>query len=188
MKKIRQSFYMTFIGSLLFFAGTVYLYVMLFKLFPGNGLVFASLFLVLIVYMYLITYVQVKLEDIVMRKNNLLIQENQEPPKNIVKALNPATFLKYLADNGFELHVKQDSYSIFYGYDTDPVKKIFKHNLLQIVILIGEDQNEFYLDAVDDEIENIKSMLINDKVKVSTILISQYKAVTSITKKVKEQL
>lgn len=188
MKKIRRSFYVTIIGAIVIFSATVYLYIVLFQLFPGNGVVYGSLFVVLLVFLYLFTYVQVRLENIIMQKNTFLIQENVEPPKDITRALDTNRFLKYLVKNGFTLQTKQPSYTVLFQVNVDPVKKIFKKNLLQVIILVNRKQSEFYLDAVDDEIEKITSQLITEKIRVSSIVISQYKIVPSITQKIKNQL
>ena len=171
MKKINQSFYLTIITTLAIVAGTVYLFFVLLKKYPNNGIIYGLLFLVLFLFLFLFTYVQVVTESLIIRKNNYLIRENQEPPKDASIAFDTNIFKKNVLDKGFIIHTEQPSFTVLYICDKDHIKKIFKHHLLQVVVVINEKENEFYLEELDEEIEKLKDQLYKAKKMIIIILI-----------------
>ncbi len=188
MKKINRSFYFTIIATLAVVAGTVYLFFILLKKYPDNGYVYGLLFLVLFLFLFLFTYVQVVTESLIIRKNNYLIRENQEPPKDIKNAFNKKLFKKKVLDKGFIVHSEQPAFTVLYICDKDHIKKIFRHHLLQVVVIINEKENEFYLEELDEEIEKLKDNMYKAKKRPTSILISQYKIVARVTPNVKDQI
>jgi type II secretory pathway component GspD/PulD (secretin) len=188
VKRIKIEFYTLFIGSISFFAGLVFLYIYLLRKYPNSGYVYASLFLVFLVSLFLLTYLQVRFEYITSKKNQLSIMMHPAEPLERVRTLNLFGFIQYLLDNEFKRFVDRRTYSVYYRSLKDPVRKTRRRKLLEIVVIIDEIANEFYLEGLDEDIEKIKEKALLEKVKFDSIIITQYRMVREIDEKTKEQL
>ena len=60
--------------------------------------------------------------------------------------------------------------------------------ILEIVVLIKDNEPEFYLDAVDNEIQKIQDILIKEKRRVDKMLITQVKFIEELDDNTKKQL
>lgn len=129
-----------------------------------------------------------RFEYITSKKNQLSIMMHPAEPLERVRTLNLFGFIQYLLDNEFKRFVDRRTYSVYYRSLKDPVRKTRRRKLLEIVVIIDEIANEFYLEGLDEDIEKIKEKALLEKVKFDSIIITQYRMVREIDEKTKEQL
>ncbi len=116
------------------------------------------------------------------------IRGNEAKPLDIHKLVNldhaNIVFKKY-----DYLHFSQDNaYSIYYKVTKDHIKKIFRHYILTIIVVLHNKNADFYLDRVDKEINKLRDQQYKEKRKVDRLIITQIKEISDLSDATKETI
>jgi len=188
MKKIRVEFCFLIISSLFIIGGLVFLYITLFKMYPGNPYIYASMFFSFGLLLFYSTYLQVRLENVVSRKHLFKIREHQAKPKTMVHSKSQQQLLRRLQKEGYELFRQTKRYYLFYRLNDDEIRKTRKRKLLEIIVLLENQTKEFYEIGLDEDIENIKQNAISQRHRVDSILITQFHYLETLDQNWKQKL
>ncbi len=188
MKKIHIEFYTLIISALIIIAGIIYLYIELFKAYPGNPYIYASLFIAFALLLFYSTYLQVRFESVISRKHLMRIREHQASPKTMIHSKSKEQLMRKLQKEGYVLYLQEKKYYLFYRLETDHVRKTRRRKLLEIIVLLKDNANEFYEIGLDNDIENIKQQIMAEKHRVDSILITQMHYVESLNDNWKQKL
>ena len=77
---------------------------------------------------------------------------------------------------------------LYYRAKKDHIKKMLRGYILEIVVYINNEDSEFYLSIVDEQVQKIQDMLRKDKKKVEKLLITQIKTIKELDDKTKQYI
>lgn len=148
-------------------------------------LIFFSLMLVL---MFVTTVFRSRIDSIINTSYLLRITQYQGKPIEVNRIYSEENLTSYLNANDFIDFERQDNHSVYYKTTKDHIKKIFRGYILEIVVYLKPGEPEFYLEAVDEEINKIQAILIAKKQRVDKMLITQIKFIDELDEITKAQL
>jgi ABC-type multidrug transport system fused ATPase/permease subunit len=90
--------------------------------------------------------------------------------------------------NEYERYQDNETYTIYYKLDKDPIKQIFRHYMLTVMVLIKNQNAEFYLDRVDKEINKLRDEIFKEKKKINRLIITQIKEIKELDEKAREEI
>jgi hypothetical protein len=88
----------------------------------------------------------------------------------------------------YERYQDNETYTIYYKLDKDPVKQIFRNYMLTVMVVIKNQNAEFYLDRVDKEINKLRDEIFNQKKKINRLIITQIKEIKELDEKTREEI
>lgn len=188
IKKINFQFISTVILYFLFFVGGIVLLAFYYSETDGSPLVVTLSFVFLLIALFVSSVANKRLNYLMNLSYQLKIRDNAAEPIPLRIAKTEATLYGYLAKNGFKKLNQSKSHSSFYRVVDDTVKKIFASKMLEVVVFISDEEKEFFLDSVDDDINNLKAKLLKDKVKVSRLFVTQFRNVEELDEETKNKI
>jgi len=148
------------------------------------ALVFANIFLFLVIS----TLFRARIEVLINRSFLLRIVDKQGPPLPIKRIHELASLEQYLRMQEFTVFAKQGTHTVFSRMKKDDIKKIFRGYILEVVVYIRPNMDEFYLDHVDECVQKLQDEAIKNKQKVEKILVTQIKKVTELDDDTKNKI
>ena len=131
--------------------------------------------LVLLVTLFVIAFFRAKLDSIINASYLIRIRENAGEPLPI-KRIKTREFLNtYLISNDYIKFVDQTDHFLYYRTKKDHIKKMLRGYILEVVVFINQDEPEFYLVSIDEEVQKLQEMFRKEKKKVEKLLITQVK-------------
>ncbi len=188
MRKNNFEFIGTIILFVLFFVGGITLLTYYYLKTDGSNLVAMLSFVFLVVAMYVSSIANKRLNFLMNLSYQLKIRDNAGEPIALDKAKAEGSLYRYLAKNKFKKLKQSKSHTSFYRVVDDDVKKIFTQKMLEVVVFIGDDESEFFLDAVDDDINGLKEKLLKDKVKINRLFVTQFRNVDELDDETKRKI
>ena len=144
--------------------------------------------LVLLISIFVVSWFRAKLDSIINASYLIKIKEHAGDPLTI-KRLKTKEFLNtYLVNNDYIKFTEADNHFLYYRAKKDHIKKMLRGYILEIVIYINQDEPEFYLESIDEEIQKLQEMFRKEKKKVEKLLITQFKYVDDLDENVKQQI
>ena len=95
-----------------------------------------------------------------------------------------SVFRKY----DYERYQDNETYTIYYKLDKDPIKQIFRNYMLTVMVLIKNRNAEFYLDRVDKEINKLRDEIFKEKKKINRLIITQIKEIKELDDKTRDEI
>ena len=188
MKKVNWQFLSTIVLYFSFFVGGIVLLAYYYSQTEGSPLVVALAFVFLLIALFVSSVANKRLNFLMNLSYQLKIRDNAAEPIRLRNAKTEAALYSYLAKNEFKKLKQSKTYSSYYRVVDDTVKKIFANKMLEVVVFISDGENEFFLDSVDDDINNLKVKLLEDKVKVNRLFVTQFRNVDMLDEKTKKKI
>ncbi|BCR36581.1 hypothetical protein [Mariniplasma anaerobium] len=116
------------------------------------------------------------------------IRESQGQPLPITQLVNFNTSSNLFKKNGFDKYQDNETFTIYYKCELDHIKKIFRNNILTVMVLIKNKNTDFYLDRIDKEINKLRDQLFKEKRKVNRIIITQIKEIDELDDKTRDMI
>ncbi|MFA5526648.1 MAG: hypothetical protein WC992_07480 [Acholeplasmataceae bacterium] len=94
----------------------------------------------------------------------------------------------FLKEKGFTQYAFDQKHMIFYRVIQDQIKKIFRKHMIEVVVLLDPHCDGFYLEQVDNEIQQIQQKHLKERIKMDRMLITQIKPIQDLSDKTKEEI
>lgn len=109
-------------------------------------------------------------------------------PINLDRISNVANLESVLTNKSFTKYTKHETYTLYYRLTKDLIRKTFSKYILEVVVVVTNNEDTFYLDLVDDDVNKLVDQNAKDKRRVEKLLITQVKVVNDLTDQVKEAI
>jgi hypothetical protein len=149
---------------------------------------FVVFFLDVLLALWIFVFLRNQIYIIINQKYYQNIINNLGEPLPVNRAFNQQVFSKNLKHLGFLKFSQNNSYTIYYRTSKDPIKKIFRGYLLEVIVYTSLNENEFYLEQIDDELDHIVLNAKKQGERVTHTLMTITKPVFSLTDDVKSKL
>ena len=148
-----------------------------------------GILLIVLVVMILITGLfKNRLDQITHMSYLVKIRASQGEPLSIMNMQSfpqvQSVFKKY----DYERYQDNETYTIYYKLDKDPIKQIFRNYMLTVMVLIKNQNAEFYLDRVDKEINKLRDEIFKEKKKINRLIITQIKEIKDLDDKTRDEI
>lgn len=157
-------------------------------IFLGEQTSYIVYFGVLIIFIIFGPVFRTRLEEIANVSYIIKIKANQGEPIKMNHTINDKNYHQWMLSNGYEYLIHQTTHEIYYKVTKDHIGKVFRKNLIQIVVLLDKETKEYYLNSVDDDINKLLTMLHEKKTKMYGLFVAQIKRVSKIDDQLKKQL
>ena len=188
MKKINLQFIVTILLFSLYFVGGIVLLAYYYSKTSGSNLVVTLSFVYLLLTLFVSSVANKRLNFLMNLSYQLKIRDNAGEPIKLRISKSEKYLNGYLAKQGFKKLNQTATYNIYYRVVDDDIKKIFALKMLEVVVFIADTEKEFFLDAVDDEINNLKDQLWKDKIRVNRLFITQFRNMDELSDETKRQI
>lgn len=188
IKKLDRKFLVTIILYVTYFVGGIVLFVYGYFKIGGGNLLITGLFVFLLVSLFVTSWASNRLNYISNLSYATKISSNSGDPLKISRVNNTKKLYQYLEEHEFTKYRNDDSHYLFYRLTKDTIKKAFSFYMLEVVVYINKDEIDFYLDQVNDEIDEIKDIFFKDKKVINRLFVTQFKEVDTLDEKTKKDI
>lgn len=152
------------------------------------NLVWTLAFVLLLILTYSTFRFRASIWTVVNEKYRLQLGKNLGDPLPIKRMRTKESVSRYLLNNDYELFTQDETHQTFYKVEKNKIRKMFGGYVLKVVVYVSKNQDEFYLQAVDEDINRIQDKLYEERKRVQNFLITQLKPVDDINDEVKKQV
>ncbi len=188
IQQVHRRFLTTIIMYAVYFLGILGLLIYGYIATGGSNWVTTLAFVFFVVTIFVTSIVSDRINYFTNLSYLYRIYENQGDPLPIVKIHDPEKRAAYLQKEGYKTHRKDASHTLYYRITDDHVKQLFSMHMLEVVVVLNNEETEFYLDVVNDEINELKDKLLQEKQKVNRLFITQIKEIAELDDNTKKQL
>ena len=188
IKKLHRQFLVTIVTFIFVIAIIITIISLSFIKISNPNTPYLIFFSLMLVFMFLTTMFKSRIDSIINTSYLLKITQYQGKPLGINRLYSEENLRSYLNANDYIDFEQKSNHAVFYKTTKDHIKKIFRGYILEIVVYIKPDESEFYLEAVDEEINKIQEILIKNKQRVDKMLITQIKIIDELDDVTKAQL
>jgi len=153
----------------------------------GNFLV-TGIFTFFLISIFVTAYINNKLNYLMNLSYIIRITDNSGEPLQISRINNTQIFYQYLENNNFVKYKNDSSHYLFYRVTKDKIKQVFSKYMLEVIVYINKEETEFYLDQVNQEINDLKDKFLLEKQIINKLFITQYKEVDNLDEKTKKDI
>ena len=162
-KKINRQFSRVLIFLIVYIIVMVAAFFVVTKLINSDNLRYV-LYLFMIISMYIpLSIFRRRMQEISILSYLIKISKNNSDPLNIKHVKNIAGYGHYLRSLGFLRYSNDEKHSLYYRVYKDSVKKIFRRYMLDVIVIVNNSDDPFYLDAVEKEITEIQDEQLKEK-------------------------
>lgn len=188
IKQVNRKFLTTITLYVLFFViGIGLLAYGYFETGGGNFFV-TSIFTFFLISIFITAYTSNRLNYLMNMSYILKISHNSSDPLQITRVNNTQSFYKYLENNDFKKFKNDSSHYLFYRVTKDTIKRVFSKYMMEVIVYINKDETEFYLDQVNQEINDLKDKFLAEKQVINKLFITQYKEIDDLDEKTKKDI
>lgn len=144
-------------------------------------------FTVFIIMLFILPYFKNRIDKLTNISYILKIRSHEAPPLELNRTINP-NFGGYLRSLDFVKFTVDKDHIFYYRMEKDTVKRIFKRYMLEVIVLIDEKQEDFFLDTVDTNIGKIQQQMLTEGKKINRMLITQIKEISNLDDQTKEKI
>ncbi len=188
IKKVNRKFLTTLILYVLYFVFGIGLLTYGYFETGGGNLLVTGIFVFFLISIFVTSYASNKLNYLMNLSFIIKISDNSGEPLNITRVNNTQNLYQYLENNDYVKYKNDASHYLFYRLTKDTIKQVFSKYMLEVVVYVNKDEPDFYLDQVNDEINNLKLEFLNEKKVVNRLFITQFKEVNSLDEKTKKDI
>jgi len=187
VKIIRNKFLLTLGMLVLIILGIVGISIAVGILVPDDNIKVIILFIIGIGSIAIALVFKKRFDEVLNWSYSMRILNDPGEPLPIVNLTSVERLSTTLESDEFLFFRKAQEYSMFYRIKKDKVKKILSKNILEIVIMVTNRENSFYVDAVNDDINRLQDSLTK-KQRANILLVTQFKEVPILTNGLKEAI
>lgn len=144
--------------------------------------------IVLLITLFVISVFRAKLDSLINVSYLIRIRENAGEPLTIQRLKTKEFLNTYLINNDYIKFAESDDHFLYYRTKKDHIKKMLRGYILEIVVYINQDEPEFYIESIDEEVQKLQEMFRKEKKKVEKLLITQLKFIDNLDENVKQQI
>jgi len=151
---------------------------------------FVIYFSQLLILLYASYYFKRKLYELINLKYLIHIRETAASPYELNAPLKTLDIERRLLKDGYTQKFSNKRFALYIKVALDnEIRKVFRHHILFAHIVIYNEHSPFYLQEVDDLINDIQyKSQTEDKKRIDRLLITQYKPVKTFNDDVKARI
>jgi hypothetical protein len=154
----------------------------------GGNLLVTGIFTFFLISIFFTAYASNKLNYLTNLSYILKITDNSSDPLQVTRVNNTQSFYKYLENNDFVKYKNDSSHYLFYRVTKDKIKQMFSKYMMEVIVYVNKDEPDFYLDKVNQEINDLKDKFLAEKQIINKLFITQYKEVDELDEKTKKDI
>jgi len=116
------------------------------------------------------------------------IRSHAGQPIKMMQTKKMNDYPSFLQKKDYVKFAQDKDHCLFYRITQDEIKKIFRKHILEVVVILNDTVDGFYLDQVNEEIGKIQQQKDNMRFRMDRLLITQMKPITDLTEKVKDEI
>ncbi|HCZ24767.1 MAG TPA: hypothetical protein DHV05_08010 [Acholeplasmataceae bacterium] len=186
--KINKRFFIVLISFIFILLAAIAILIIASLLIQDEDMRYLAYFGVLISMLFITPPFKSRLEQIINISYIIKIRKNQAKPLPLNHLKNLDNLRVLLINDGYVKYAVDQAHALYYKTNKGSTKKIIRRYLLEIVVVIQENQNSFYLDAVDEEIHKIQQELLKENKKIDKMLITQIKEIKNLDENTLESI
>ncbi len=187
-KKINHQFFQTLIiyiaVLIVFITGAVLVLIF----YPTDGMKYVIIFFEMLVLIFISGIFKSKMDRLTNISYLVKIFSNPGAPLPLSNARYIDKFARKLTDEGFTRFSMDFKHALYYKVNKDFIKKTFSRYMLEVVVVINDVNEPFYLDIVDEEISKIQQEQLKNKVRFDKMLITQVKEILEMNDTTKQAI
>lgn len=152
----------------------------------NENLEYLIYFPVLIILIFVVSTFKNRIDQISNLSYIIKIRAHQAPSLAMNHTKNIDSFERFIQGMDFIRFSYDNKHTLYYRLYKDDVKKIFKRYILEVIVLVDQKQQGFFLDVVDQEIGKIQQKHLAEQKKINRMIITQIKEVSELDEKTKE--
>lgn len=188
IKEVRNRFLTAVILFSVYFLGGIGVLAYGYIVTGGSNLIVTIIFVYFLVSIFVTSYMSNRISYLLNLSFSVRIQENRAEPLPVKRSMDTQRLYQYLESNGFKKYTNDSSHYLFYRVKIDNIKRMFSLYMLEVVVYINKEETEFYLDQVNDEINDLKNKLLSEKKKVNRLFVTQIKEIDELDQKTKDNI
>lgn len=188
IKKINRQFLLTLVTFILIILLAIAGALVANWLIANDNIKYIIFFSILIIMIFVISIFRRNLTEITILSFLIKIRNHAGPPLEMQHTRRLETFGPMLYKQDFTRFAFDQAHTLYFRMHLDPIKKIFKRYVLDIVVLIHREKEPFYLDVVDAEIGKIQQDQLKQHKKIDRMFITQIKSISNLDDQTKESI
>ena len=181
-----------FINNIIIFVGIVAIGIALIvvsSIYVSDSNIFALILIVIMIILIVVGLIYKKRFDNLINTSYIIrIINKPGNPLPIVQLRKTESIKNILETEDFSLHTKSQNYQLFIKVTKDMIRKVYRRYMLEVVVLITIDNQDFYIDEVTNQINKIQDENRRKKIRIDRLIITQIKEIPSLTDKIKESI
>ncbi len=188
LKRINKQFTRTYLIYIGVFIGFVGLAILLGFIITDNNLEYLVFLLLIVILMIVSVYFKSYLDRIQNVSYLIRLMKNASDPLELNHMQELPIFEAYARQKGFSLYAQGKQHKVFYKVDKDHIRSVSRKYILQVIVLLDKNEPIFFSDKADDDINKLSQELLNKRMKVSRLLITQVKPIDELDESTKNAL
>jgi type III secretory pathway component EscS len=188
VNKINQQFLNLLLIYIAILVGLIIGIAVAFIFIRNIDIAYGILLLVLVAMIIITGLFKNRMDQITHMSYLVKIRASQGEPLDISNMLSFPNVQPVFRKNDYERYQDNETYTIYYKLDKDPIKQIFRHYMLTVMVLIKNQNAEFYLDRVDNEINKLRDEIFKEKKKINRLIITQIKEIKELDDKTRDEI
>ncbi|RJX24289.1 MAG: hypothetical protein C4537_06850 [Acholeplasma sp.] len=189
VQRINRRFLILFISFLILVASAVIGMIMASLRIVDGNIQYVVYFGILLLMIILVSLYKTAFDRTSHLAYLIKIRHFQGTPLPINHSQNDVLLEQKLRQMEFSRLMMDKKHQTFYKVTRDQIRnRLLKRFVLEVVVLISDDVNEFYLDEVDHDIERIQQQELSEQRKIDRMMITQIRHFKDITDEMKEQI
>lgn len=188
IKKINRQFLFALISFIVIVLLAATIMVLSGILIENNDVIYMIYFAVLMAMLFVVSTYKNMLERITNTSYIIKIRANQSKPLQLNHLKNFDKMTSVLIAKGYLRFTYDNHHTLFYKISKDSIKRMLRKYMLEVVVLIHQDNDSFYLDAVDEDIHKIQQEQLKDHKKIDRMFITQIKQINELNDETRESI
>ena len=143
---------------------------------------------ILLVMLFVTSMFKTRIDRLTNLSYSMRIRKQPGNPMKLNRLYNKEALNSYLTKNDYILFSDDEAHMFYYRLKKDTLKQVFQGYIFEVIVYIKPDQEDYYLDIVDEEIQKLYRGFADEKKRVDKMLITQMKQVDDLTEDEKNKL
>ena len=187
-KQIHRKFVITMISLVLSVAIAITLAIVALLTLENQGTAFAIIFGIMLLMLPVTSFFKSRVDQLTNLSFSARIHASPGNPLTTNRLLTKEGFYNYLNKQDYVLFSDDDIHTFYYRIKKDDIKQMFKGYIFEVVVLIKDSVNEYFLDIVDEEVQKLYREFAKEKKRVDKMLITQIREIEDLNEEEKDKV
>lgn len=186
--KINRKFLLTLFAFIIIASIIIGTVIFVFIRVDNSRVEYPIIFGAMLILLFVTAYFRNRIEMITSESYMLRIKLNRGKPIKAKHQISRSAYETRLNKLNYSVFAKDSTHTLFYRAYKDDIKRIFRHYILEVVVFVDKDQDEFYLETVDKEISDIQEKCNKENKRIAKTLVTQFKIVDELDESTKGKI
>lgn len=187
-KRVNRSFLVTLVAFILSIVIASFLAYFAITRMANEASGIAVAFGILIVILFLSSMFKTRIDRITNLSYSVRIRKEPAEPMKLNRLHSKEDLNIYMIQNDFVLFSDDEAHMLYYRLRKDTLKQIFQGYIFEVIVYIKPDQEDYFLEIVDEEIQKLYRGFAAEKKRVDKMLITQMKQIDDLTDEERQKL